>query len=459
MTPRELAYEVLSRWTEGSGPVAPDFDERLVAANFTGSERALALELVYGVIRRRATLDALLVPHVNRPLEKIEAGARTLLHLGLYQLFLLSGAPPYAIVNETAELAKRIGRPQWTGFVNGILRSASRAVTDDYVAAPASNAVPLADGRFRVVLGRVFSDPALDLGAHFAAAYSFPQWLVERWRRRFSNAELARLGTWFNAPPKLSLRVNSLRSTRAALLESLASSGISAKAGDHPDAVRLEQSARVPDLPGFREGLFTVQDESAMWAASLLAPRPGEHVLDLCAAPGGKTTHLATLMQNQGRVTAADVEADRLKRVDETCRRLGLPIVETRLVRRDSSDLAEGPFDAILLDVPCSNTGVLGKRPEARWRVTAQDLAELVELQRRLLDAAFARLRPRGRLVYSTCSIEPEENRDLLAAFLAERPGLTLVEERSHVPGLPADGGYQALLSRSAATSNHASSP
>lgn len=449
MTPRELAYEVLSHWTERSGPVASDFDERLTATNLSGSERALALELVYGVIRRRATLDALLVSHVNRPLEKIEAGARTLLHLGLYQLFLLSGAPPYAIVNETAELAKRIGRPQWTGFVNGILRSASRAVTDEFVTAPAPDAVPLADGRFRLVQGRVFPDPALDFGAHFATAYSFPQWLVERWRRRLSNAELVRVGAWFNAPPKLSLRVNSLRTTRDALLETLASSGIAAKAGDHPDAVRLEQSARVPDLPGFREGLYTIQDESAMWAASLLAPQPGEHVLDLCAAPGGKTTHLATLMQNQGRVTAADVEADRLTRVDETCRRLGLSIVETRLVHRDSNDLPEGPFDAILLDVPCSNTGVLGKRPEARWRVTAGNMAELVELQRRLLNAALARLRPGGRLVYSTCSIEPEENCDLLAPFLADRPGLTLVAERSQVPGLPADGGYQALLRQS----------
>ncbi|HTI52387.1 MAG TPA: 16S rRNA (cytosine(967)-C(5))-methyltransferase RsmB [Planctomycetaceae bacterium] len=446
MSPRDLAFEVLSRWSEPSGQATQALEERLAAANLSASERGLALELVYGVIRRRATLDALLQAHVQRSLEKVETGALCLLRLGAYQLVFLSGAPAYAVVNETAELAKRLGRPQWTGFVNGVLRSVGRALTDEYVTAPAANAVPLADGRFRVVRGKTFPDPALDYTGYFAAAFSFPHWLAERWRRRFTPAELTRLGFWFDAPPKLTLRVNPLKTSRADFLDELKTAGVAASAGEHPAAVRLEHSARVSELPGFHQGWFVVQDESAMSAATLLAPRPGERVLDLCAAPGGKSTHLATLMRNEGSIVAADVDPARLALVTENCRRLELSIVETLVVQRNLDDLPQGPFDAVLMDVPCSNTGVLGKRPEVRWRIQPADITELAELQRRLLHEALTRLSPTGRLLYSTCSIEPEENHDLVAAVLSTHPAWKIAEERFHTPGQPADGGYQALI-------------
>jgi 16S rRNA (cytosine967-C5)-methyltransferase len=448
MSPRDLAFEVLNRWSEQSGQATQSLEERLAAGNLSASERGMALELVYGVIRRRAALDALLQAHVQRPLEKVETGALGLLRLGAYQLAFLSGAPAYAVVNETAELARRLGRPQWTGFVNGVLRSVGRAMTEETADAPAANAIPLADGRFRVVRERIFPDPALDYTGYFAAAFSFPHWLAERWRRRFSPAQLTRLGFWFNAPPKPTLRVNSLKTTRAGFLESLTAAGIAAVAGEHPDSVRLERSARVSELPGFHQGWFAVQDESAMGAATLLSPKPGERVLDLCAAPGGKSTHLAALMHDQGSIIAADVEAARLALVDDNCRRLGLSIIKTITVRRDLSDLPDGPFDSILVDVPCSNTGVLGKRPEVRWRIQPADITELAQLQRRLLQAALSRLAPAGRLVYSTCSIEPEENHDLLVDVLGRAPAWTIAQERFHTPGQPADGGYQALVVR-----------
>lgn len=448
MSPRDLAFEVLSRWMEQSGQAAQSLEDHLAAGHLSASERGLALELVYGVIRRRATLDALLQEHVQRPLEKVETGALALLRLGAYQLVFLSGAPAYAVVNETAGLARRLGRPQWTGFVNGVLRSVGRALTEETATTPAANAIPLADGRFRVVRGKPFPDPALDYTGYFAAAFSFPHWLAERWRRRFSSNELTRLGFWFNTPPKLTLRVNALATSRGEFLKALEAAGVSASAGEHPDSVRLERSARVSGLPGFHQGWFAVQDESAMGAATLLAPRPGERVLDLCAAPGGKTSHLAALMHDQGSIVAADVDAARLALVSENSRRLGLSIIETRTVRRDLADLPDGPFDAILVDVPCSNTGVLGKRPEVRWRIGPADIAELARLQSQLLHAALARLPPTGRLVYSTCSIEPEENHDLLANALATQPAWRIAEERFHTPGQPADGGYQALVVR-----------
>lgn len=448
MTARELAFELLSRWSPRSEPITRELDRRLDAVQLPANERGLAAELVQGIVRRKETLDSLLRHFVSRPLNQVEPGAVTLLQLGVYQLVFLSGIPAYAVVHETAELAKRRGKPQWTGFINGVLRAVSRCVSDEFVAEPAVNAVPLADGRYRRLTDDVFPDPGQKPLEYFSSAFGFPLWLAERWTARWTGAELLRIGFWFNTPPKLCLRVNTLKTTREAFLAALRGTGIPAHAGDHPDAVWLDGSRHVPELPGFAEGHFAVQDESAMTAAMLLAPRPGERVLDLCAAPGGKTTHLAALMQNSGSIVAADVDGERLKLVDDSCRRLGITIAETRQINRDSLDLPVEPFDAILMDVPCSNTGVLGKRPEVRHRLSPSDIAELAVIQLRLLKAALSRLGPKGRLVYSTCSIEPEENRGVVDAGLKQVGGFQIAREVQHVPGKPADGGYAVLLKR-----------
>ncbi len=446
MTGRELAFDVLSGWSPRAGKATLRLEQTLARETLAPAERALATELVHGVIRRRETLSAILRPHVKRPLSQVEPGAHALLWIGAYQLVMLSGLPAYAVVNETAELAKRAGKPQWTGFVNGVLRSVARSVTNEIATGPGASAVPLGPGRFRVLDVPVFADPASDWRTWYCAAFSFPEWLVARWEERYDRDELEQLGFWFNSPAKLCLRVNTLKTTRDALLAAFENAHVAARPGNWPEAVWLEDSAFVPRLPGFDEGWFAVQDESAIAAGSLLAPRPGERVLDLCAAPGGKTTHLAALMQNQGQIVAADVDRERLRLVEQSCRRLGISIVETRLMPRDGADLPEGPFDRILVDVPCSNTGVLGKRPEVRWRLQPREIAELAALQVRLLRAACDRLAPGGSLVYSTCSIEPEENRAVVDAVLAARADVKLIREINHTPGRPADGGYQALL-------------
>jgi 16S rRNA (cytosine967-C5)-methyltransferase len=453
MTAREIAFDVLTRWRPHARHASQLLDECFSDGIVASPERALARELVHGVVRRRETLSAVLKGHINRPLNQVESGALTLLWLGAYQLVMLSGIPDYAVVHETAELAKRAGKPQWTGFINAVLRSLGRAVTDEFVSGPGANAVPLAATRefrtrFRVLAHDVFVDPAQDWPGYFSAAFSFPEWLATRWSKRFDREELVRLGFWFNSPAKLGLRVNRLRTTREQLLEALQAAGVEASAGSHPEAVWLAESTFVQRLPGFDAGWFAVQDESAIAASTLLDPRPGQRVLDLCAAPGGKTAHLAALMQNQGRLLAADVNGQRLKRIEESCRRLGVDIVETRLISRDGTKLPDETFDRILLDVPCSNTGVLGKRPEVRWRLRPDEIAELAELQVRLLRAACQRLVAGGQLVYSTCSIEQEENRGVVETVLRDRPEFKLVEERSHLPCQPADGGYQALVIR-----------
>ncbi|MBS0263685.1 MAG: 16S rRNA (cytosine(967)-C(5))-methyltransferase RsmB [Planctomycetes bacterium] len=447
-TAREIAYAVLSQWNTRSPHGSRQLDELANQAHVPPVERGLARELVHGIMRRRDTLSALIRPHVNRPLAQVETGALALLWLGAYQRVMLSGIPEYAVVNETTELARRFGKPQWTGFINAVLRALGRSVTEEFVATPARNNVPLGPERYRVVTEDVFPDPRRDWIGYYAMAFSFPRWLVERWAKRADRPQLIQRGFWFNSPTDLCLRVNTLRTSRDAMLAALAAANVPARAGHHPDAIWLEESTAVPKLPGFDAGWFAVQDESAISAGALLNPQPGERVLDLCAAPGGKTAHLAALMQNQGQIVATDIEISRLQKVTETCQRLGVSIVETRLLARDDATLPGQTFDRILLDVPCSNTGVLGKRPEARWRLSPQDLPELVAIQSRLLRSASDQLLAGGHLVYSTCSIEPEENRAVVETFLKDRPDFSLLENHAHSPGQPVDGGYQALLRR-----------
>lgn len=445
---RELALDVLTRRTHERGFVNKLFDARAEAVALSGADRRLAMELTYGVVRREATLDALLKSLVKRPQKQVEAELWTLLRLGAYQLAFLPGIPNHAAVHETVELAKRWGVPSWGGFANGVLRSLSRQITDQYVEEPSRRAIPIAGGRYRLLTSDAFPDFDRDPAEYFAAAFSFPRWLVERWQARFSPTQLRQLGFWFDSTPRTCVRVNRLKMTRSAWMARLESSGLTALPGRLDDAVWVADAHRIEDLPGFAEGEITVQDESAMEAALLLAPQPGEQVLDLCAAPGGKTTHLAECMSNRGHVLAVDIRADRLALVDAACARLGIGIVDTQLQSANLERLPEGPFDAILTDVPCSNTGVLGKRADARWRIQPSDLRELPALQLRLARNAAARLRTGGRMVYSTCSIEPEENGDLVRQLLADLPELRLVREIVHRPGEPGDGGYQALIER-----------
>jgi 16S rRNA (cytosine967-C5)-methyltransferase len=462
---RRLAHQALTAHEQRPVYVSQVLDDLFAEWRPAGPVRALATEMACGIVRRQRTLDAVLSLHATRPREELEPELWTLLRLGAYQLLLMRTAP-HAAIHETVQLAKRMNRVRWVAFANGVLRGVQRDLTDEYVGEPGADALPVGvssasapDGstgdvgeataiRFRRLRRPVFPSPDADWAPSVAAAFSYPDWLVQRWRERLGEPETLRLCAWFNTPGRTALRVNLLKTDRNKALDVLRTAGVAASPGGLPEAIRLDGTIRVENVPGFAEGWFSVQDESALAAAALLDPQPGERVLDLCAAPGGKTTHLAERMQNCGSVLACDVNPDRLRLVDDSARRLGLTIIETRAVQADLSDLPPGPFDRVLVDVPCSNTGVLGKRPEVRWRISPEGIAELAALQRHLLCAAAERLAPGGRLVYSTCSIEPEENEAVVRALLEARPDLQPGAEQRHQPGLPADGGYQALLVR-----------
>ncbi len=443
---RDAAFHALQIIGERQRRVADVLAGVLYTATLSDLDRGLARELTFGVVRREMPLNRMLEHLLKRPLKEIEPPLVTILQLGLYQIVYADQIPAHAAVHETVELAKHVGRLRWGGFVNGVLRSATRLCREEFTTAPASQAVPISDGRFRLLAEPVFPNPLQDRTGYFSWAYNYPAWIAERWSSRWSLETLQQIGDWQRSAPPIFVRVNLLKTTRDALQRQFEASGLNVVSEPLPESLRVISGGRVEEWPGYAEGLFSVQDLSAMHAARRLNPSPGENVLDLCAAPGGKSCHLAELMQNQGDVVAVDVEPFRLDKIVENSRRLELPAVQAVLVQEDGRDLPRGPFDAVLADVPCSNTGVLGRRPEVLWQLTPESIAELTVLQARLLRQGADRLKPGGRLLYSTCSIESEENEQIVDAFLHERPDFVLQESELLLPGGPADGGYQALL-------------
>lgn len=442
--PRDLAWRILVE-SEGAREFVSDrLDDVLPGSD--PRDRSLTRELVLGAIRRRMTLDAALRTFCRRPQSQVEPQLWQLLRLGAYQLMYLDRIPAHAAVHETVEVARRGGRSEWCRFANGILRALARAVRDDPDADDPRRTFPIDEVRSRAFDRDVFADPSADRVKNLSQRYNIPQWLLERWTRQFDDETLQAILLRDLQPASLVLRVNRLRTDRENVLEMLAAAGVAASAGDLPEAVRIDRRANPHDLPGLHEGLLSIQDATPMRAADWLDPQPGETILDLCAAPGTKTAHLAERMGDRGTVFATDVSAERLRKIEQNVRRLGLSCVVPQLIARDGSDIPAGPFDAILVDAPCTNTGVLSKRIEVRHRLRESEIAELATIQQRLLQQAAIRLKPGGRLLYSTCSLEPEENGENIRRFLELRPELELVREELVVPGLTHDGGYLALM-------------
>lgn len=439
-TQREIALRVLRQRQPGQEFIEARLDRALAGTALSAADRALARELVCGVIRWQRPLDWLIARKTQGRPQK--PALQVLLRLGLYQLFWLDRVPDHAALHETVELAKRQGFGPQAGFLNAVLRSYARE-----------------RGRTRLLLAELKEQqPAL--------GWSHPDWLYERWRTRWPAAQLRRLLEWNNTPPGVFARLNTLRTTPEALTRHWQAEGVRFRARTWdwtgPDLVfEMESPSPLNELPSFREGWFYVQDPSTLLAARALDPQPGEHVLDLCAAPGGKTTFVAQLMNNRGRIVAVDRDADRLEQVRQNCARLGVTCVEVvatpefaRPAPPSTPQALPGAlggslFDRVLVDAPCSNTGVLRRRLEARWRLRPEELRHLQDTQVNLLRRAADGVRPGGVLVYSTCSLEPEENRGVVDLFLQERPEFRLESERELLPFTDeVDGAYVARLRR-----------
>jgi 16S rRNA (cytosine967-C5)-methyltransferase len=453
--PREIVVRVLQQRRAGGRFIEDLLETALYGAQLSPADRGLCQEITYGVVRWQATLDWLIARKTDGREQK--AALQNLLRLGLYQIFQLDRIPDYAAVHETVDLAKQNGFGAQAGFVNAVLRGYLREH----------------DETKKLLAGLKISQPAL--------GWSHPEWLVARWQKRWGIEKTASLLEWNNTPPKTFARVNTLKTDASKLLEKWRDENVEydfvrRDFFGRADPALRDQDARqrVPtdfenlvfemkshpplsSLASFRDGWFYIQDPGTLLAVCKLGPQPGETILDFCAAPGGKTTFIAQLMNNQGRVVAQDVSDERLKWIQENCARLGVTCVETQraagiLPAEQTKDGTAGGtpaarFDRILVDAPCSNTGVMRRRVDLRWRIQPEEIERLRAAQLDLLQQAATQVKPGGVMVYSTCSLEPEENGEVVKQFLNEHANFKLESEHELLPFADqVDGAFVATL-------------
>jgi 16S rRNA (cytosine967-C5)-methyltransferase len=422
--PREIAVRVLRDRARGI-----DYTENLLERALPAlapADRGLCQELVCGVVRREATLDWLIARRTEGRTQN--ATLQILLRLGLYQVFWLDRIPDHAVVNECVTLARQLGFGPKAGFVNAVLRGCIREREETKQALEALKV----------------SNPPL--------GYSHPDWLWDRWHRRWGDDSARRLLDWNNTPPALYARVNTLRVDAEKLLAQWRDEGV------HYDffsrdwlgenlVFEMKSLPPLGSLASLRDGWFYVQDPSTLLSVRELDPQPGETILDFCAAPGGKTTALAQVMQNRGRIVAQDRQFDRLPLLRQNCDRLGATCVEISRGEGVIFPELNVHFDRILVDAPCSNSGVMRRRVDLRWRVRPEEIDRLQRLQAGLLDEAAKLLKPGGTLVYSTCSLEPEENEGVVEPFLAAHAGFACVHRKQLTPMNDAvDGAFVATF-------------
>jgi len=411
--PRRAAFDILLRIEKEKSFADILIDHELSKEIIKGADRGLLTELVYGVLRRQGTLDHIIGQFSKQRPEKLELFVLLLLRLGVYQSFFLDRVPVSAAVNETVNLAKELA-PRAAGFINAILRSADR-------------------GRDSIT----YPDRAESPVDYLAVRYSHPAWLAAQWCEQLGADAAEQLAAAMAEPPPFTIRANTLRVTREALMERLVREGVTCSPTSwSPDGIRLNQSGAITRLASFRDGLFTVQDESSQLAPLFLAPNKGERVLDACAAPGGKTTQIAQLMGNSGEICACDVNHKKLRMIKETCERLGIDTVRTFTMdaTAPSNAIKEATFHRILVDAPCSGLGVIRRNPEGKWWKSPADLAQLAATQLAILENLCRYLEPDGTLLYATCSTSSQENEEVVDAFLKRHPEFAIEDLRPLFP-------------------------
>lgn len=398
---RSAALEALKEVEEREAYLNLVLNRILSGISLSDAERSLFTELAYGVMQRRNTLDWVLSLFLNRPMEKLTIWIRNILRMGVYQLLYLPRIPDSAAVDEAVKLAYRYGHRGVASLVNAVLRKVSAE----------KGSLPWPSRE---------EDPAL----YLSLRHSYPLWMVERWMENMGFEEAEAFCAAGNKVPPLTVRTNTLKLSKAELKKRLELEGVGAEDLVYaPEGLHLKLNKRLVELESFREGLFQVQGESSMLVAPLLNPQPGESVLDLCSAPGGKTVHLGILMQNRGNIVAADLYPQRLKLVQDAARRQGIDIINIeKLDGRSVNPDKEGAFQRVLVDVPCSGLGVIRRKGDLKWRRRPEDILSLAELQLQLLKGAFKYLCRGGVLLYSACTTEPEETTGVIEKFLAAEP-------------------------------------
>jgi 16S rRNA (cytosine967-C5)-methyltransferase len=482
-TARTIAIEVLNQFDPERNYAGPILDKLLHRTD----QRQRATDLVFGTIRNRLAIDTVIAELARCPVERVPVKLLNILRIGAYELIYSPATGEYSVVNEAAENAKAVAGKKQVGFVNAVLRQIARLITNrQSLLTPAGVTLtlpqtPTTGCEFAIPF---LPDPQVFPADYLSTAFSLPKWLVADWLAEFGFAKVWQICLASNRRPSVYIRPNTLKTTTQKLAEKLRQADIDveivpnvtpAQAGVQKDVavenlngvdsrfrgndtvttplIKIKNPHEVTQLPGFAEGEFTVQDIAAFEPVRILNPQSNWTILDLCAAPGAKTTQLAEATGDKAQIIATDIDSQRLKKVEENITRLGIKnvtIVEyTKLFENSQSSIPNSKFDAVLLDVPCSNTGVLAKRIEARYRLKPNTIKQLTKTQNDLLHTAAKIVKPQGKICYSTCSIQKEENSTLVKEFLLQNPAFYIESEKLILPSADQfdhDGGYVAIL-------------
>jgi len=447
---RAVAVQVLNRCDPEKNYAGPVLDKLLHRTE----QRQRATDLVFGTLRNRRAIDTVIATFSGRPVQRISPHLLNIIRVGVYELVYAPATEEYAIVNEAVEYANAVTGRKQAGFVNAVLRQILRHISNRQV--PIEQADAIRTLPHALTTGCEFDTDFLPDRQDFPDGYlstvfSLPGWLVTDWLGEFGEGRAGQFCAASNRRPSIYVRPNLLKTTVQELADKLAADNIETEIIEGA-MIKLKSPKAVSKLPGFAEGEFTVQDITASQPVRLLGPRPGWTILDLCAAPGVKTTQLAEATGDAARIFATDIDSNRLDLVRENTTRLGIRSVDLmpyQEIQDSQFSTPNSKFDAVLLDVPCSNTGVLARRVEARYRVTPKAVQALTEIQGELLRAASEMIRPCGRICYSTCSIQRCENSGLVGDFLVENKAFELELEKIILPstdGPDRDGGYTAIL-------------
>ncbi|MGQ9636827.1 MAG: 16S rRNA (cytosine(967)-C(5))-methyltransferase RsmB [Thermodesulfobacteriota bacterium] len=400
-TPRAICLEILNQIEQRDQHL-----DKLLSDSFkryrhlTSLDRSFLTELTYGILRWRERLDWAIRNLSDLPFEKIDRPILNILRMGLYQIQFLSKTPHASAVHESVELAKKYRGTKGGGFVNALLRSFIRK----------KNELHYPD---------LHENPPL----HISILHSHPLWVVKRWIKEFGIDETVRICTFNNHIAPLVLRTNTLKIDRKELMKKLKEKGLSPLTTSiSEEGILLKSPLPVSELPFLKEGYFIIQDEASQCVVSILDPKPGERILDACAAPGGKTTHIAQKMNNEGEIYALDLTRSKNKRIEQLCSLLGVRIVKTLVGDATKPLPRKLLFDRILADVPCSGFGTLRRNPDLKWKRKEEDLLRLSELQERILKNLSSYLKEGGVLVYSTCTVLQEENEEVIKRFMRTHP-------------------------------------
>jgi len=452
---RTLAAAVLQKFNPKKDYASDLLNKHIDKLNST-AEKQRATDLVYGCLRNLSAIDHCVTTLADCPTERIQSRILSILRPAVYELLYCPQTADYAIVNESVETAKQTAGKKQTAFVNAVLRQITRHIKNRNAELKRANPqkiIPQNEHSGCLFDVDILPDTKTQITDYLHLAFSLPKWLIESWLAAYGHDSTRSICFACNRRPRLWLRPNTLKTSPEKFAETLAKNNIQYQFSEDNTMLQVKHPSSVTTLPGFYKGEFTIQDISAIHAVNLLNPGQDRRILDLCAAPGTKTTHLAEHTHDKAEIIATDISAERLKLVEQNTKRLGISsvtIISYEKVEKEPCNL--GLFDSILLDVPCSNTGVLSKRIEVRFRITPDAVTKITNTQLQLLETAVKCLKPNGKICYSTCSIQPDENKKLIEKFLDSHTDFKLETEKLTLPSAETpdrDGGYVAIIKRS----------